>query len=101
MLRLPRMDRQAALLLLESRHSFPSDHAFHVIVRAEGGAAGAVSAALAQHVGMAALGPCEARVPSRNGTYVSLRLSLPCADAAAVLDIYALLASLPEVVRYF
>jgi putative lipoic acid-binding regulatory protein len=95
------MDRQAALLLLESQHRFPSDHRFHVIVRTDGGGADAVSAAIARHFGLGTLGAREERVPSRNGTYVSLRLSLPCANAEAVLDAYALLAQLPGVVRYF
>jgi putative lipoic acid-binding regulatory protein len=40
-------------------------------------------------------------VPSSKGTYLSLRLSLPCENADAVLDVYALLASLPGVIRYF
>jgi putative lipoic acid-binding regulatory protein len=95
------MDRQAALALLESQHRFPSDHPFHVIVRAEGGAPASVSSAIARHFGLDSLGAREERVASRKGTYVSLRLSLPCENAGVVLDTYALLASLPEVVRYF
>ena len=95
------MHRDAARLLLESQHKFPSDHRFHVIVRAEEHALTAVSAAIAAHCNLENLGAREARVPSSKGTYVSLRLSLPCDSADAVLDVYALLASLPGVIRYF
>ena len=96
-----RMDRDAARLLLESQHKFPSDHRFHVIVRAEELAITSDSAAIAAHCRLESLGAREERVPSSKGTYLSLRLSLPCENADAVLDVYALLASLPGVIRYF
>lgn len=97
----PRMDREAAVKLIESRHTFPSSPSFHVIVRADEADIEAVSAALAAQCGLPDLAGCCVRVPSRNGTYVSLRLALPCADAGAMLDIYALLARQERVVRYF
>ncbi len=100
-LRLARMDRAAARLLLESQHSFPSDQRFHVIVRSAEGTADAVSAAIAAHCGLAVLGAREERVTSRAGNYTSLRLSLPCADADAVLDLYALFGGIPGIIRYF
>ncbi len=95
------MDRAAAVALLHSQHSFPSDHAFHVIVRANDTDPALVSGAIADHFGLADLAGREARVPSSGGRYLSLRLTLPCTTAEAVLDAYALFARLPAVVRYF
>ena len=95
------MDRATAIALLESRHSFPSDHGFHVIVRADEAHIAAVTCAIAEHRGLDSLEGRLVCVPSKQGTYVSLRLSLPCATAAEVLDVYAHLAGLRHVVRYF
>jgi len=94
------MTRDAALALLRSQHTFPGDHTFHVIVRDQPGHVAQVSAALADACGLATLAGRVVEVPSRNGTYVSLRTTLPCPDAERVLDVYALLGTLPEVVRY-
>ena len=94
------MDRESAIALLESRHSFPSDHGFHVIVRADEAHIAVVTCAIAEHRGLDSLEGRLVTVPSKNGTYVSLRLSLPCASAADVLDVYARLATLEHVVRY-
>ncbi len=96
-----RMDRAAALKLLESQHRFPSDHAFHVIVRGDPDDVAHVTAAVIAHGALEALGERLRAVPSAQGRYLSLRLSLPCADAEAVLEWYGLFARLERVVRYF
>lgn len=95
------MERDAAIALLEAQHSFPSAHAFHVIVRQDEGAIAEVSAALAELLDLTDIHERTVRVPSKQGTYVSLRMSLPCASAAVVLDVYTRLTTLPAVVRYF
>lgn len=94
------METEAALALLNAQHTFPSDHRFHVIVRSDPGAVASVGASLAALCGLAALGDRVVQVPSAKGTYVSLRVTLPCAAAESVLAVYAHLATLPEVVRY-
>jgi putative lipoic acid-binding regulatory protein len=95
------MDRAAALALLEAQHQFPSDHAFHVIVRHEEDHVAEVASSIAALLGLPHLEDRIVRVPSREGTYVSLRMRLPCAEAATVLDVYARLGTLSVVVRYF
>lgn len=95
------MDRAAAIALLESKHTFPGDHGFHVIVRQQPEDVAGVSRALAELAGLADLSGRVSHHPSKQGTYVSLRVSLPCASAAQVLDVYARLATLPAVIRYF
>lgn len=95
------MDRATALALLEANHVFPSDHRFVLILRADAVAIAAVSASIAAHRGLADLEGRVEQQPSSGGRYVSLRLSLPCASAAEVLDVYAHFATLESVVRYF
>jgi putative lipoic acid-binding regulatory protein len=94
------MDRDAAILLLESQHTFPSEHHFHIIVRSQQEHIDSVVASLARFCDLVDLNGRVQPVPSRQGSYVSLRTTLPCNSAAMVLDIYAHLQSLPEVVRY-
>lgn len=94
------MDRDTSRTLLEQHHSFPSDHPFHVIVRASAPDPDEVLDAIATFCGLPHLDGRVVRVPSREGRWVSLRLRLPCTSADAVLDIYAYLATMPKVVRY-
>lgn len=95
------MDRDSAIRLLESQHSFPSDHRFHVIVLTEQEHVDRVLQNLAGLVGLSDLNGRVDSVPSRHGKYLSLRVVLPCVEAATVLDVYALLGRMDEVVRYF
>jgi putative lipoic acid-binding regulatory protein len=94
------MDRAAAIRLLESTHTFPCEHVFRVIVRAAGDDADRVLASLAAFAGLSDLAGRVTRAPSRQGTYVSLRVTLPCATAERLLDVYEHLGGLKEVVRY-
>jgi putative lipoic acid-binding regulatory protein len=93
------MDRNDAAALLDAHHTFPSDHRFQVIVRSNPDDIGAVLAALARHFLLPNLDGRVEKIPSRQGTYVSLRLLLPCQSAFSVLDTYALLGSHPSVIR--
>jgi putative lipoic acid-binding regulatory protein len=95
------MDRDAALKLLESHHKFPSDHFFQVIVRFQQADVDGVLLAIAQLVGLPDLDGRVESVFSRKGTYISLRMTLPCQTAEDVLSIYARLQELPQVIRYF
>lgn len=93
------MDRPAAIALLESQHTFPSNHSFCAIVRTDPAEVDAVLASVAALRGLGDLSDRVVRVPSSGGKWTSLRLRLPCATAGDVLDIYAHLQALPQVVR--
>lgn len=87
------MDREAALELLRSAHSFPGPYRLRVVVRA-GLRAGVVSAL------QALVGERLASVdeqPSRHGAYVSLRLVIDMQTAEQVLDAYALIEEIDGV----
>lgn len=93
------MHRAEAIALLEAHHTFPTDHRFFAIVRAEPPAVEGVLASVAALCGLGDLGDRVERVPSSGGRWVSLRMTLPCPTATHVLDIYAHLQSLPQIVR--
>lgn len=93
------MDRPSAIELLEAHHTFPSDHAFRAFIRAEPAAVDAVLASVAAFCELADLADRVERVPSSGGKWLSLRMTLPCVSAARVLEIYAHLQGLPQVVR--
>lgn len=95
------MDRDAAIALLEATHSFPSEHFFQIIVRQSEADVDEVLGALAVLAGLSDLYGRVTRVPSSKGTYVSLRVTLPCASAEAVLDVYARLGEIPAVLKVF
>lgn len=95
------MDREAALALLEATHRFPSEHFFQIIVRQTEDDVAAVLDALAAHVALPNLDDRVVRVPSRKGTYVSLRLTLPCESAEAVLAVYARISEIPGIINAF
>ena len=90
------MNRDEARQLLMDQHHFPGPFDFVVIVRPEGRAP--VVAAL----GVSA--PAELKILQveerlcRAGSYVSLRIQAEVLHAEAVLDAWAFLKDLPEVV---
>ena len=94
------MDRNVAIQLLESQHSFPSDHRFHIIIRSDPLHIEHITVSLAEFCALPHLEGRLLQIPSRNGTYLSLRVDLPCPSAAMVLDIYAHLSTLPYVIKY-
>lgn len=94
-------DRQRLLELLRDQHSFPTAHRVQVIVRNEDATVDAVLVALAAQVTLEGEAIRHVRQPSRNGTYVSLRVHVPVAAAEDVLLIYERLGQLEGVINYF
>jgi len=90
--------RQRAIELLEANHVFPCEMWVSVIARNDEGVAArilaAASAALEQPLPDDAL----QSQPSAQGTYMRHRLNVPCASAAAVLDLFARLRAVDGVV---
>ena len=78
--------RRRAVALLEANHEFPCAFSVSVIARNEGAVEAAVLAAAT-----AAGAPVTAheRKPSGGGKYVSHRLTIPCATADEVLELFA------------
>ncbi|MDP2304925.1 MAG: DUF493 domain-containing protein [Pseudomonadota bacterium] len=93
------MERLTATELLDAHHTFPSDHAFRAIVRADPAEVDAVLVSVAAFCGLTDLEDRVVRVPSSAGKWLSLRMALPCDSATRVLEIYAHLQALPQVVR--
>jgi putative lipoic acid-binding regulatory protein len=93
------MDRAAAIELLKAHHTFPSNHEFRAFVRTEAADIDAVLASVAAFCGLPDLNGRVEQVASSGGRWTSLRLSLPCDSAERVLDVYAHLQTLPQVVR--
>ena len=87
------MDHADALELLRSSHTFPGPFRFRTVVRT-GETAGVLSA-IAATAGRE-VGPITEK-PSRKGTYVSLRVEVEVESAQQVLDIYAVLQAMDEV----
>ncbi len=94
------MDRAASIALLEAHHVFPSDHVFRVIVAADEAHVAAVLASVAAFRGVPDVRDRVVEVPSAAGRWRSLRITLTCATAADVVDLYAHVGTLPQVVKY-
>jgi putative lipoic acid-binding regulatory protein len=88
------MDREASLELLRKTHEFPGPYRFRVVVRA--GETAAVVSAVAAAVKGGVIGVSEQ--PSRNGTYVSVRVSVRVEAPEVVLDVYEVLGALDAVI---
>jgi putative lipoic acid-binding regulatory protein len=90
----PVAERDRALALLKGHHTFPGPFVFRVVVRPQRRAE-AVSA-----VG-AVMGEGSVRTvdekPSRNGTYLSVRVHVVAPSAESVLDTYAVLGQVDGV----
>jgi putative lipoic acid-binding regulatory protein len=86
-----------AIALLESNHVFPTDYALSVIARnLDEVAARIVDAAFLDAPGGRGDGKHETR-SSSGGKYLSHHLTVPCADAEAVLRLYARLRAIDGV----
>lgn len=79
------MDRDEALELLRSTHTFPGPYRFRVV--APPGARAALLAAVAGVVGEVEVDVVEQ--PSRTGAWISYRLQALLGSAEAVLAVYA------------
>lgn len=95
------MDQERLLALLEANHDYPGDHRLQIIVRQDEGLIAMVLTALAVQVGLEHLDDRHERVPSRNGSYVSLRVRVPVRDANEVLALYELLGRTEGLLSYF
>lgn len=88
------MDRDATLELLRQSHAFPGPYKFRVVVRS--GATAAVVSTVSAAVDGRVLDVGEK--PSRNGTYVSVRVAVQAERPEDVLDVYEVLKELDEVI---
>jgi putative lipoic acid-binding regulatory protein len=90
-----RLDREGALELLRSQHTFPGLYTFRVVVRpdARSGVVSAIAAALGD---ASAVQKIEERA-SRKGNYLSLHVITQMEDAEGVLDVYEVVGALDEV----
>ncbi len=89
------LDREGALELLRSQHTFPGPYTFRVVVRPDGrsGVVSAIAAALGDE---SAVQEVEERA-SRKGNYLSLHVVTRMEDAEGVLDVYEVVGKLDEV----
>ena len=94
-------DRARLLGLLRDQHSFPLAHRVQVIVRNDDTHVERVLDALAGQVTVEGEVLRHERQPSKNGTYVSLRIHVPVSEAEHVLAIYDRLGELPDLIHYF
>lgn len=90
--------RRRAIELLEANHEFPCDFSVSVIARNDEAVTAAVLAAAAVGLETPLAEGSHERRPSGQGTYVSHRLSVPCASAEAVLALYARLRAVDGVI---
>lgn len=94
-------DRERLLTLLRDQHTFPISHRVQVIVRNDDAHVERVLEALAAHVTVEGASLRHELQPSKNGTYVSLRVHVPVNEAEHVLAIYQRLGELPDLIHYF
>lgn len=94
-------DRERLLALLRDQHRYPGVHRLQVVVRNEEAQIEAVLSALAAAVPSDGPALRHERVPSRAGTYVSLRVHVPVGEAEDVLELYRLLGELEGLLSYF
>ncbi|MFK7926931.1 MAG: DUF493 domain-containing protein [Myxococcota bacterium] len=87
------MDQADALELLQASHTFPGPFRFRVVARA--GSTPAVLSAVSATLGRAVDDITEK--PSRNGTYISVRIETTVHTAQEVLDTYAVLQAMEHV----
>ena len=85
----PMNDRVDPIELLEATHTFPCDYPITVIIRNEPAIVADVRAAVEEGLPEPLPDSSWEAVPSRGGKYLSLRFRIPCADAPAVLTLYA------------
>lgn len=78
-----------AIALLEATHEFPCDYPITIIVRNEPKIVAEVRASAEDTLPTPLPDSACEVVPSSGGKYASIRLRVPCEDAAAVLALYA------------
>ena len=90
------MDRNESLELLRQQHAFPGPFDFRVVVKK--GTSAHVVSALAAGAGADAVVENVTTRLSRKGTYEAVVIRMRVGSAERVLDVYALLPELPNVV---
>ena len=90
------MERQKALDLLNSTHDFPGGFVFRVVVR-PGSRASVVSAVSAAGADRLRVKDVRERASSK-GTYASVHVDVEVDEAEVVLDVFAVLQSMDEVI---
>jgi len=95
------VDQERLLALLEATHNYPGVHRLQIIVRQDEALIASVLAALARQAGLEHLDDRHERIPSRKGSYVSLRVRVPVQDAAEVLALYEVLGRMEGLLSYF
>ena len=88
-------DRDRLLSLLRSQHDFPGPYRFRIVVRPEDRPS--VVSAIGAAAGEDAVIEVTER-PSRKGSYVAVHVLATMGSAEAVLDVYAVIRALPEVI---
>ena len=89
------IDREGALELLRSQHTFPGPYTFRIVVRPD--ARSSVVSAIAAALGDESAVQGVEEQPSRKGTYLSLRVTSHIQTAEAVLDVYEVVGALDSV----
>ena len=89
-------DRDSALELLRSQHTFPGPYVFRVVAH-QGHVAGIVSAVGAALTDRGVVDRVGEK-PSRTGKYLSIRLFTEVDSPETILDVYEVLSSLDSVV---
>jgi putative lipoic acid-binding regulatory protein len=89
------MEREQALDLLRSNHTFPGPFQFQVIVRPPAATSTVTAMAAAAGDGARVLNVDERH--SSKGTYVALHVNIEVAEAESVLDVYEVLGSMDQV----
>jgi len=89
------MEREEAVELLQSNHTFPGPFQFRVVVRPPA-AAGTVTAMVAA-AGPGALATDVSERLSKKGTYVALHVTIEVESAERVLDVYDILGQMEDV----
>lgn len=94
-------DKARLLELLRNNHTYPGDHRVQIIVRQEEATVTRVLGVVAAHVGRADLSDRTVQVPSKNGSYVSLRIAVPMNAPEDVIALYELLDRTEGLLSYF
>ena len=94
-------DRERLLALLRDQHRYPGTHRFQIVVRNDEERIDSVLRVLMAAATSDGPDVRHERVPSRAGTYVSLRVIVPVGAAEEVLDMYQLLGELDGLLSYF
>lgn len=95
----PQEERERALALLEATHEFPARYMIRVIVMNDAAVIARVRAVAETGLPAPLGGGDWEEIPSKAGRYLSLRIAVMCADAAAIVDLHARVRDVEGVVQ--